>query len=108
MPDMFRYCFRKCQDLLGTASRGGQFDATYSGTTATLCIHDFAAAQLTIAHVADSRCCIASYVDDGYKDLRCRALTRDHKPNLPDEKERVIARGGSITFDGYSNHRISA
>ena len=49
---------------------------------------------LNILNTGDSRC------------ILCRnnmefALTKDHKPNWPEEKIRLASLGGEITFDGF-------
>jgi len=74
-------------------------DAQLSGTTATLVIHDHRKGQLTIAHVGDSSAVLVKSSD-------AVLLTRVHKPDLPDEKERIEKTGGRVVFDGYANHRV--
>merc|ERR1711972_1293093 len=64
---------------------------------------------LTVAHVADSTC-VLGYAKPGGEGgaLEGVALTRDHKPNLKDEKARIEKAGGRVIFDGYANHRVYA
>ena len=40
------------------------------------------------------------------KELKATQLTRDHKPQLLDERSRIEAAGGTIDFDGHSDYRI--
>merc|ERR1712063_209929 len=80
-----------------------KFNAQRSGTTATGCIHDHMQKKLHLAHVADSTAVLVSGSSDN---LVARALTRDHKPNLEDEKARIEENGGMVIFDGYANHRV--
>merc|ERR1711941_208399 len=63
MPQMLKDCFKKCQSLINSADRMKKFSAQMSGTTATIVIHDLEKEQLTIAHVADSTCCMAAFKD---------------------------------------------
>jgi serine/threonine protein phosphatase PrpC len=115
---MFKEAYKRIQNLIATADRMKKLDAKLSGTTCTLVVHDFAENKLNISHVADSTCCLASFKDDdsmarfknegNAKELVCRAMTRDHKPDLKDERARIEKAGGRVVFDGYANHRIYA
>merc|ERR1712217_405508 len=58
-----------------------------------------------MGHVADSTAVLGSMGKDGIESV---ALTRDHKPDLKDEKQRIEKNGGRVVFDGYANHRIYA
>lgn len=100
--------FQQTQELISTASRNKTLSAQMSGTTATVTIHDHSTKKLTIAHVADSTAVLASYKDNTRKELTARQLTRDHKPDLPDERARIEKAGGRVVFDGYCNHRVYA
>lgn len=109
--------FKKMQALVSTADRMKKLQAQMSGTTATLCIHSkpndtFKYGKLLMAHVADSTAVIAKALDDkpGGKGRSFQgvALTRDHKPSLKDERQRIEKAGGRVVFDGYANHRVYA
>lgn len=102
MPAMLKDCFKKMQNLIVTADRMKKLSAQLSGTTATIVVHDYQKKKLTIAHVADSTCCLST------TDRTGKALTRDHKPDLKDERARIEKGGGRVVFDGYANHRIYA
>ncbi len=51
---------------------------------------------LTIAHVGDSKACIAKVGSDGI--VQPEWLTIDHKPNMPHELKRIQASGGSLAW----------
>jgi serine/threonine protein phosphatase PrpC len=50
---------------------------------------------LTIAHVGDSKACIARLVGN---ELSPEWLTIDHKPNMPHELKRIQQNGGSLAW----------
>jgi len=108
MPQMLKDSFKKMQGLITTADRMKKLSAQLSGTTCTVCVHDLVLNKLTIAHVADSTCCLMSYENGNQGAHKGIALTRDHKPDLPDERARIEKNGGRVVFDGYSNHRVYA
>jgi protein phosphatase len=50
---------------------------------------------LTIAHVGDSKACIARLIGD---EIHPEWLTVDHKPNMPNELKRIEQNGGSLAW----------
>lgn len=100
--------FKKMQSLISQQDAQKKIDAKLSGTTATICVHDHTNNKLTTAHVADSTAVLASWKDSSKSELTAIPLTRDHKPNLPDEKARIEKNGGKVIYDGYANHRVFA
>lgn len=95
------------QNLVMTADRLKSLSAQMSGTTASVVIHDHESNKLIVSHVADSTVVMGSLEADG-KTWKGRALTRDHKPDLKDERARIEKAGGRVVFDGYANHRVYA
>lgn len=108
MKSMLVDIFRQTQELISAANTEKTLLAQMSGTTATVAILEHLTSKLTISHVADSTAVLATYKDSTRKELQARSLTRDHKPDLPDERDRIEKAGGRVVFDGYSNHRVYA
>mmetsp|Transcript_91598 Transcript_91598/g.230211 ORF Transcript_91598/g.230211 Transcript_91598/m.230211 type:complete len:382 (+) Transcript_91598:81-1226(+) len=107
--DILKDVFKKTQSLVATQDRLKKLQAQMSGTTATVCIHDHHDNTndiLTLGHVADSTAVLGKETEpnkwEGIK------LTRDHKPELKDERARIEKAGGRVVFDGYANHRVYA
>jgi serine/threonine protein phosphatase PrpC len=101
MDKMLVDCFKKMQSLISSADRMKKLSAQMSGTTCTIAIHDHQNDKITLAHVADSSAVLS-------RKSKGVALTRDHKPNLADERQRIEKNGGRVVFDGYANHRVYA
>ena len=66
-----------------------------------------AGSKLHVAHVGDSRAALGSVapatmgggaIGARAPTLVARFLTRDHKPDLPNERSRIEAAGGSVAF----------
>jgi len=105
MPAMLKDCFKKIQNLLFAADKTKKLDAKLSGTTCTIAIHDLERKTLTIAHVADSTCVLGK-MDKSSQTTKGVVMSRDHRPDLKDEKARIEENGGRVVFDGHSNHRV--
>mmetsp|Transcript_71145 Transcript_71145/g.184716 ORF Transcript_71145/g.184716 Transcript_71145/m.184716 type:complete len:384 (+) Transcript_71145:100-1251(+) len=108
MQDMMKDCFKKVQSLISLQDRMKKLSAQMSGTTASVAIFDHVKMKLTVAHVADSTIVLGRYKDKVGGQLEGLALTRDHKPDLKDERARIEKAGGRVVFDGYANHRVYA
>jgi len=102
--------FRKMQYLIEKATNIGTIDASRSGSTCSIVLHDTKNNVLHVAHVGDSRVVLAkeSKNADGTLIVQAKDLTIDHKPELPEERKRIEAAGGMVVFDGAWNHRVYA
>jgi len=100
--------FKKTQSLISTMDRTKKLNAQMSGTTASVVVHDHNEKKIFVSHVADSTVVLGSWENAEKKTLKATALTRDHKPNLKDERARIEKAGGRVIFDGYTNHRVYA
>jgi len=108
MPEMLKEVFKTTQSYVQTMDQMKKLSAQMAGTTATVCIHDKTEKKLTVAHVADSTCVIGKWKDASKTASEGIALTRDHKPDLKDERARIEKCGGRVVFDGYANYRVYA
>uniref|UniRef100_A0A7S1MMI9 PPM-type phosphatase domain-containing protein n=1 Tax=Alexandrium catenella TaxID=2925 RepID=A0A7S1MMI9_ALECA len=108
--EMLVACFKKTQSLISVMDRTKALSAQMSGTTATVVVHDHTKQKLLVSHVADSSAVLGKCKKGagGQLQLEATQLTRDHKPNLKDERARIEKNGGRVVFDGYANHRIYA
>jgi len=102
--------FKKLQYLIEKATFMKQIDASRSGTTVSIVLHDLQRNVLHIAHVGDSRVVLAKEkrLADGAFSVNSKDLTLDHKPDLPEERKRIEQAGGVVVFDGAWNHRVYA
>lgn len=97
--------FQKMHEFIVKAGQASGFDADLSGTTCTIIFHDKRQQTLTVAYVGDSGACIGKRADGGTQ-MTTQVLVVDHKPELPEERARIEARGGRVEWDGYANHRV--
>jgi serine/threonine protein phosphatase PrpC len=107
MANVLKDAFKKMQSFIATYDQMKKVEAKLSGTTATIAIHDTISKKVVVAHVADSTG-VRAKLKKGAPTPVGTALTRDHKPDLPDERKRIESNGGRVVFDGYANHRVYA
>lgn len=95
-PEALLKTFAKVQHLLEKATALQTIDATRSGTTCSVVLHVMSENMLYIAHVGDSRVVLGKRVQTEADQFEWRAhdLTQDHKPDLPEERERIEKAGG--------------
>ena len=66
-------------------------DSTLSGSTCVSVI--YTPYKLIVANLGDSRCILGKLKNGKWSS---KMLSRDHKPNVPEEAERIKSRGGRI------------
>jgi len=82
--DALRKCYLQLdEEFLATENRDS------SGTTAVCALVQHSSRRLWVANVGDSRCVLST------KD-EAKALSLDHKPERPDEQERIRKAGGFV------------
>ena len=96
--------FAKTQELIEQETTAKNLDASASGTTCTIVVHK--GSKLWVACVGDSRCVLA-YPCPLSGDLTCKDVCRDHKPEIPEERERILRSGGVVIKPPMDvNHRV--
>jgi serine/threonine protein phosphatase PrpC len=68
-----------------------RINTTFSGTTCVFALR--IGSELYCANIGDSRCVIGTQVGDS---MEAKNLSRDHKPDLPEERERILSKGGRV------------
>eukprot|EP00811_Abedinium_folium_P032332 NODE_5386_length_1776_cov_6.382656.p1 GENE.NODE_5386_length_1776_cov_6.382656~~NODE_5386_length_1776_cov_6.382656.p1 ORF type:complete len:389 (-),score=61.56 NODE_5386_length_1776_cov_6.382656:536-1702(-) len=96
--------FVQTQAIVETADSWRKLQAKNSGTTVTVVLHDNENHKLWVAHCGDSSAVLGHRAAD--QSYKATAITRDHKPNLPDERKRIENAGGVVLFDGFVNYRV--
>lgn len=98
-PDMFSKYVNKVYDMLQDKIKTDHPRAVnYCGSTACVTIHCVDPEEkknyLWMLNVGDSRAVLSN------KNGLAVQLSQDHKPNSPDERNRIEQMGGKISFDG--------
>lgn len=81
--------------------RGSGIDTQFSGTTYTSCI--VRNGKLYCANCGDSRVTLGSVNSSDPTKLTAKNLTDDHKPDDPEEKKRIVAKGGRVFAVRYDD-----
>lgn len=97
--------FRRLQKMLEVATSTAKVIATSSGTTASIILHRHTDNRIFVAHAGDSRC-VLGRTDGMLKKCTAIDLTLDHRPELKEEKARILKSGGVVIHDGFSNNRV--
>ena len=70
-----------------------RIDSSYSGSTCVSVI--FSPERLFCINVGDSRCVLGKF-NESKNEWFAMDLSRDHKPSNPNEKERILKKGGKV------------
>ena len=83
----FKHIFNLCEKNISNET----YDINFSGSTCVFVarIYD----RILISNIGDSRAIIVYKNKASYK---VEALTKDHKPNLPEERKRIEMKGGVV------------
>lgn len=76
-------------------------DTEFSGTTLSMAI--IRGNHITGVNIGDSRVIIGKDCGDGSGKLVAEEFTHDHKPDSPEEKERILAAGGRVFAVEYED-----
>ena len=87
--EIIKKSFRAAETELTT----GPTDFSLSGTTCVICF--IVGKKILCANAGDSRA-ILVYQETGSNKYYLKALSRDHKPNIENEKKRIESKGGII------------
>jgi len=79
----------------------GPINCEYSGSTLVLCI--IRERTIIIANVGDSRITLGCHSSSETSGLIAQPLSIDHKPDLPEEKERILKSGGRVFAVQYDD-----
>lgn len=80
--------------------RNFRVDTEFSGTTLSMAI--IRGHTITGVNIGDSRVIIGK-IEPGSDDILMEEFTRDHKPDLPSEKERILNAGGRVFAVEYDD-----
>ena len=73
---------------------GDAHSKTYPGSTAVLVL--VTPTHIVCSNLGDSRCVLARSSTSAPSSVTAHPLSRDHKPDLPDEERRILAAGGTV------------
>lgn len=86
----YKAAFLSCDRMLNQV-----IDCSLSGSTVTMVI--FEGNKVISLNAGDSRAIKVSISKrDDVTDIEATALTNDHKPDLPEERQRIVEAGGKI------------
>eukprot|EP00922_Rhytidocystis_sp_ex-Travisia-forbesii_P012391 GHVS01018693.1.p1 GENE.GHVS01018693.1~~GHVS01018693.1.p1 ORF type:complete len:360 (+),score=70.94 GHVS01018693.1:47-1081(+) len=72
----------------------------YASSTSVTAV--LAGGYLAVGHLGDSRIALGRMTPEG---LKAEFLTNDHKPDQPEEKERILRSGGSVEYLHNHNNK---
>ncbi|MCQ2817457.1 MAG: protein phosphatase 2C domain-containing protein [archaeon] len=87
--DMIKSAYKKAEKSLSKNS----IDFSLSGTTCVICF--IIGKKIICSNVGDSRAIVVSQNNES-KNYSVKALSRDHKPTIEEERKRIESKGGMI------------
>lgn len=96
--DIRKACVDSIAKVEQSVIRNLRIDTEFSGTTLSMAI--IRGNRITGVNVGDSRVIIGKQIDGN---MIAEEFTHDHKPDLPLEKQRIIAAGGRVFAVEYDD-----
>ncbi|KAE8154761.1 phosphatase 2C-like domain-containing protein [Aspergillus avenaceus] len=98
LEDAIKDAIRTEEKLLLDEFRNGEEEFAIAGSTASLALVNLTKGVLVAGNLGDSHILLAEYEGDEGEPENIRRITHSHKPEDPEEKDRIQEAGGTVNM----------